>query len=73
MAKLDPKERDKMAEHNKFLFKEQIKENKKRGNIRSPISSSQKRAGYGKGDAPRPVNKRKWDTNYTKINWNSKK
>ena len=73
MAKLDPKEAAKMAKDNEQMFSEQIAENKKRGNIRPPISSSRKRQGTGKGDAPRPVNKSKFDKNYEKIKWKSKK
>jgi hypothetical protein len=35
--------------------------------------SENKSTGAGKGDAPRPVSKKRWDENYDAINWNHKK
>lgn len=29
-------------------------------------------SGAGKGDSPRPINKKIYDSNYSKINWNIK-
>lgn len=71
--KLNKKDRTAMAKDNYHKFKSELQENMKRGNTKPPISDSQKRAGFGKGDMPRVVNKDKFDKNYNAINWKSKK
>lgn len=37
------------------------------------MSNNNQSTGAGKGDSPRPVNKRQWDENYDSINWGKKK
>lgn len=71
--KLSRADRTSWAKDNYHKFKSEFHENMKRGNTKPPISDSQKRAGSGKGDMPRLVDKEKFDKNYSAIKWKSKK
>ena len=71
MARLNRKDRTKMAKDNYHKFKAEAFDNMKKGN-KPPISESQKRAGSGKGDLPRPMDLKKYQKNYDSIRWRSK-
>jgi len=71
MAKLSNADKKSMAQDNYHKFKAEALENMKKGN-KPPVSESQKRAGYGKGDMSRKVDMKKYQKNYDFIKWRSK-